>query len=83
MGQVLFAVHLREELDVAITPRVVVLAVEVGIGSGLFGLSNSWLAGPVSYRRGVDDQACGQLPQPPQEPQHQFLRRLLLSGVWL
>jgi len=72
----------------AVAPRVVVLAVEVGIGSWLFSLSNSWLAGPVSYRRGVDDQAFGQLPQPPQEPQSRLfpralLRRLLLSGVWL
>ena len=67
----------------AVAPRVVVLAVEVGIRSRLSGLANSRLIGPVSYRRDIDDQASGHLPYPPHEPQHQLLRRLLLSGVWL
>ena len=87
-GQVLLAVHSRMGLVVAITPRVVVFAVEVGTGSRITGFSQTRLAGPVSYRRGVDVKTFSQLPQPPQEPQSRLstralFRRLLLSAAWL
>ena len=65
-GQVLLIVHSQVGLVVAVAPRVVVFAVELGIGSWVFGLSQTRLTGPMSHRDGVDAETFGQLPQPPE-----------------